>query len=243
MKKKSVLEQFRKPISLDEALDKIKKRRKKPIKGKKGKVLDKYESEELTRMLNEDRIRIEAEDMPKTRAYMEASRVAELYAMAYARYYNRRIKSWSKRIHTNKGVLGCCSKASATASSMGVSLEDFIDAQFWFYHKIKGRPPFYKEIAGPANIKICNEYIKYKKKEKGNVSNVVSISVETIDPTTYSQDEIMQYEEKILKKMIKKWKGEEIIWEMWGSLEDETMFSNDFKKTREVWIKMYQNGN
>ena len=230
------------PLPEEIARTEIQKKIPDPYAKRRKALFSSDQGEEFSRRIQEERVLLNRpQSEEQVRGRMEAEQVASLYSLNHAKYYNHRPKDWRYLLRTHKGVLGCCSKAAVTASLLQCSLDDFIDAQFWFYHQNFGKPPAYKDLAGPGAARRVEAFLEFKKESKGKVSKAVSVATGgTIDPSKYTADEVFAYEASILKKMIAKWGSEEVIWEMWGDVEEEDIFSNSFKMSRPIWNKMYQ---
>ena len=146
---------------------------------------------------------------------------------------------WHARINRNKGALGCCSRAFAQVCELKCSVEDYLEAQFWFFNRSFGRAPRFSEI---ASVHALDRYRKWAiRMEKGEIGNkTINISViSAYSARKVSVDMVIRYEERVLKTMIHQWGSEETVWELFGAVGDEEVFTDSFKKTRPLWRSMY----
>lgn len=218
----------------------LKKRRKKGKgKNKKDRILTVAEMEKEVADICLGRVIVtETEKKGNNRV---AHYALQVYLEKLAVFYDKREKNWKKTIERNPGILGCCSRAVAQAEMIKAKIEDYIVAQFWFYRKFFGRAPTYPEIAGPKAI------LHYKQwrvaLSKGEVDKVIVTSTigGTFDPRKTPDEIVLKYEMNVLKRMIYQWGSEEKVWQLFGRLNDEDVFSDDFKRTRPIWIGLYAN--
>jgi len=167
------------------------------------------------------------------------SEAAECFAKLHATYYAKRIVDWRKRLEDNPGVMGCLSKAVAAAEWIGCTVEDFLKSQFWWFDMAFKRTPTYQEIAGPKSRVRYQEWLRVK--QYGGVALNIRYpairGVQDVGDTT--AEEILDYELSVLAKMVKQWGGEAKVWEMFGDVDDDEVFSLGFKNSRATWRNMY----
>lgn len=168
-----------------------------------------------------------------------ANEVAQCYAEKHAKYYSHRHKNWRKVVDSNRGVVGCCSRAAAQADLLNASIADYLEAQFWFFDEAFSRPPTYAEIAAPKCLLRYNKW-RVAVVHEGVPTTTVSKSRGRVDPSKTKESVVQAYEEKVLERMIKQWGSEEKVWELFGEPGDEEVFSDKFKKTRVIWREQYE---
>lgn len=161
------------------------------------------------------------------------------FAEKFAIYHHKkRYASWRDLLYKRPGVGACLSRSVAQCELLGVTCEEYMEAQFFMFHQMFGRAPKVYECCTPNAISRVLEWLR--KREQGTVSTkTVAKSVYTKDPTQISQDEQMEYELKVLQKMIRHWGSEEAVWEMCGEADNEEVFSNAFKRTRLIWKQRF----
>jgi len=165
--------------------------------------------------------------------------VAQVFAAKHAKYYSHRPTNWRKSIESNRGILGCCSRAAAQAELLNTSVEDYIEAQFWFFDEAFGRAPTYAEIAAVGAL------LRYKKWREALVHDGIAkttVNVVTggrFNPKKTKREVVMNYELKVLERMVQQWGSERKVWELFGSPGDEEVFSEEFKRSREIWADIY----
>lgn len=171
-------------------------------------------------------------------SHRRSNEVAQVYAAKHAKYYSHRLQDWRKSIKSNRGILGCCSRAAAQADMLKTPVEDYIEAQFWFFDEVFSRAPTYKDIAAAGAM------LRWKKwrvalYHDGIPRTTVSKVRGQSDPRKTEKEVLIAYEQKVLERMIQQWGSEEKVWEMFGELGNEEVFSDAFKNSREIWRKMF----
>jgi hypothetical protein len=177
-------------------------------------------------------------------SFSQKNRIAHLalqvYIAKYATFWGARFKDWRKIAERAPGALGCCSRAAVQAELLSASIDDYMEAQFWFFNMAYSRPPTYPEIAGPGGL------LRYKKWRVAKVqgeAEEVTINIATggtFNPKDTLPEVVLAYENNVLKRMIKQWGGENAVWRLFGQPGDEEVFSDAFKQTREIWRRMYE---
>lgn len=174
--------------------------------------------------------------------YAERMRVAyevgQVFSEKLATYYQTRQVTWMKRLQENKGVLGCCSRAAFQAEIIGASIEDYVEAQFWFFDLSFRRPPRYRDLAGKgANFR----YVQWLDSQTtGMPSKTIHVTGgQILDPRKATKEDEMVYENRMLQYMIRGWGSEEKVWEMFGDPDNDT-FPAWFKVSRPIWCEMYR---
>lgn len=218
-------------------LSSVRKRKKNKSKKKSSRVMSLEEMEQGVVDVCSGRLIGRRSDVAVP--VIKAHNMLQLYLNKLAVYYRKRKKFWKNVIEKSPGVLGCCSRAVAQSEVLDVSFEDYLSAQYWFFHEAFARPPMYSEIASPGAL------LRFKRwkdmQAQGMVSKVVIDKAlgGSFSPQDTLPEALKSYEEKILENMIRQWGGEDKVWKLFGRIGNEEVFSDVFKKTRSVWVEMY----
>lgn len=186
--------------------------------------------------------KLSADESKKGNKNRVADHVLQVYLEKYATFWGKRKNSWRKTAAKSKGALGCCSRAAIQASLLSCSVEDYMEAQFWFFNEVFARPPTYADIAGPGGL------LRYKQWRMAcHNKTAPRLTINKATGGIYVPGEtlpsvVLAYENKVLERMSLQWGGEHEVWILFGSLGDEEVFSDSFKKTREIWRNIYLKG-
>lgn len=226
------MKEFAVPQAWAEAqVDKMHPARKRTKRKKQNKARSQAAEDELTRIIHEGGVLLPKKSVMA--AQQEAERVAMAYAKKHAHYYTHRTSNWRSSLK-KPGILGCCSAASINATSVSATAEDFVEAQFWFFHRAFGKAPGYSALASKGS---CDRYAEWVDAVRtGEAPPRVVDAVVTVTVTT---KEVYEHESRMLKMMSARWGGEEKVWELFGSKDAESPFSDEFKETREVYRSMF----
>lgn len=157
-------------------------------------------------------------------------RMAQAFANQRARYEHHAgyTFDWSEALEIDKRFKGLMSRAAAQAETLKASAEDYMTAQFFFFHREQGRAPMAFETASVYAISRYKAWKQLDKNEQVTATSAVTTSTPKITKKT-----MHAYEEHLLNLMIKQWGDEKKVWEMCGDEED--VFTEDFKKSRPMW--------
>lgn len=171
----------------------------------------------------------------------EVTIFASEYSRKYASYTKSRMFDWRKAEKEGTFSLILCGRAVAQANMLKASYRDYIEAQFYWFNDYYQRAPYLGEIASAGALV---RYQAWKELREGrqisddvvHPAKIVT-KINTLDTT---DDTIIKYETAVLKRMIRNWGSEEEVWMLCGTPGDEEVFSDSFKRTREVWRNMYE---
>ena len=177
-----------------------------------------------------------------TSAFGQGLRAAEvmasIFADKYARYTRKRKFDWRARLQSNKQALSCFSRAAAQADLIQAVYDTYIEAQFYWFDDYFKRAPRYTECASPIAPLRYNAYMALK--QQGQTPNhVVHPARRVVDTRQRNTEEFMEFELKVLHRMIRQWGSEREVWELCGEPGDDEVFTEEFKQTREVWRTLF----
>lgn len=165
-----------------------------------------------------------------------AYEVAQVFAEKLGVYYQKRQTNWMKRLKSNKGILGCCSRAACQAEALEVSVQDYVESQFWYFDHVFRRPPRYRDMAGP------NANTRYKQwdaqRGEGVPDKTISMATTVLNPMDTPRGIEFEHETKMLGFMVRDWGSEEKVWEMFGDPSNDT-FPLWFKQSRKLWLTLF----
>ena len=194
--------------------------------------------EEMVAKINRGDVLFDREKKREEKAV--AYLAGQIYYQKLEKYYQIKYPiNWRARLEKTNGALGCCSRIVAQATILGVSLEDYIEAQFWAFDKFFRRHPAWKDMASGGALQRVQQWLFAK--GKGEVPNAtVNIGVVSVYSSRgVLSHEVMKHEERVLRSMVEQWGSEQRVWLMFGEIGNEDVFSDAFKRTREEWRALY----
>jgi len=203
-----------------------------PKREKKKRGLSVQEREEVVQKVCSQAVAPPAQKHAQPRR--AAKQVAQLYSQKHALYHRHRATSWQRAIE-NRGVLGCCAKVVAQADVLQVEVEDYVEAQFWWFDTAFGRAPSYKELAGPKATYRWKAWRVARVHGEAHQKTVHVATGGTFNPQDTSVADELEAELKTLERLVRQWGSEEEVWRLMG---DQGVFSDAFMQTRPLWVKM-----
>lgn len=183
---------------------------------------------------------IAGEDEKRRLREREADRMMMLYAEALCRYHRSHPIDWRKKLE-RASTLGCMMRAVIQAHLLDCKFEQYVKAQFYWINQHFSRAPTYAEMASAGALSRVKHYRALEEEGQVGGYTINPAAVGKLQLTTEDLlvPTIREYEETILRQMIQRWGSEETVWELVGDPSDESVFSNAFKQTREVWRTMF----
>lgn len=196
------------------------------------------EREEFTRKRAQGKY-IEKKRDERDAKLRKARLMSEIFMDSFQRFYgNKQKMSAGKRFQTNKSFVSVFVKAVELSEIAEVSMEDYVQALFWWYGRNQSRPPRYNEVAGNGGLRIVKWYLDAKGRGEFVEGAVHVATGGVINTEETTLEDLFAYEEKMLKRMVKRWGSEAKVWEMFGDPND-MVFSLEFCQTKEEWKKLY----
>lgn len=165
----------------------------------------------------------------------KARQMASLYLDKVDRYVGGYRPSYKRKSSLRASDLGCFARAVCNAQEAGLTPEEFLESQFFYLHSWYSRCPRPSELASHKAIKRAEEWKACRDKGEAPKATVSAVQERLQQFQTTLQDE-----ERVFQRMCRLWGGESEVWQMFGDPEDESVFSNTFKETKELWLKMYR---
>ncbi len=168
----------------------------------------------------------------------QAQYTAALYIEKYVQYYNKRGFSVERLVET-PAKRAQLSRIFIQSELLDVSVQDFIESQFYWFNKTFTRAPFVTEIASNKALTRFQEWALLRQYQRIDPK---TIHVTAIKPNVLAPINPMEMEIKILERMIRRWGSEEQVWKICADDDEDPVFSLSFKRSRPLWVAIYGGG-
>jgi hypothetical protein len=177
----------------------------------------------------------------KSQESRKAASFADKYVAKLSEYKGTRRYNWRRYSKEGKFSLILCSRAAAQADTIGASIDDYIESQFYWFDFYFQRPPRLPELASVKSIERFYEWKKLSSSRQivGKVKHYSQL-IKKISTKKATPEESFEYELSVLERMIIQWGGEDVVWTLCGDIGDTDIFTDEFKRTRAVWRSMYE---
>ena len=163
-------------------------------------------------------------DDPTTLKRRRIYEVGHAYFVKFQKYYKRKYNvNWIQRLESNKSAMTCLEKVLVHIDILKTTVDDYIEAQFFWTDKLYTRAPRYHELCAWYTIKRFEDWTALV-----NNKNASRRVVNAIESYGMKRQELLDHEFKILERMIRKWGSESKVWQVFGDPDCSEIFSTEF---------------